>query len=386
MTATFAAAWPAYRGTGWPVFPLRPSTKTPPPHGATGWDGVDWSGADCAEADELPDYRGTRQTAIRMLSTTVGLDVDAYDDRTGGHTVAEAVRRWGPLPAGPWSSARVDGVSGIRFYRVPDGTVLVPNLAFGELGLGHVELVQRHHRYAVVWPSVHPRTGTDYIWRGTAGPAVPPRVDDLPELPRPWLDGLAGHGRQGERALPEQVEHFMAALPAGAVCEATRAVLRAADQALTAPAGRRHDETCAHVLRLLRCGEQGHTGTAAALTALSERFVRVVTADGSRTMASATAEYDRMVSGDNGVGRLLATPTPLGRRGCRCATEQGPPSRAALTGIIRAVLNTTGDDRRRLLAWATRKLRGYAAAGHLDDTYVRNVVEQLHNAAGGDRQ
>ncbi len=116
------------------MLPLRTGTKYPPPDGFTRWDGIDPSGPDCAEFDQLPAYRGsTAQTALRMPTTVVGLDVDAYNDKTGGRTIAEAARGWGRLPAGPWSSARDDGVSGIRFYGVPDGTVLVSDVVFPEL-------------------------------------------------------------------------------------------------------------------------------------------------------------------------------------------------------------------------------------------------------------
>jgi hypothetical protein len=364
------------------VLPLRAGTKWPPPDGFTGWDGIDPSYADCLEFDELGRYRGTTQAALRMLSTTAGIDTDAYGGKTGGKTIAEASRRWGPLPDGPWSSARTDGVSGIRFLRVPDGTVLAANIGFPDLKIGHVEVVQRHHRYALVWPSIHPLIGTRYTWRGTAGPDVPPAVADLPELPARWVDALAGAGRQGERAQPEQVSGFMAGLPAGSACSSVLAALRTADTSLRSPVVSRHDDACASVLRLLRLGEQGHPGATHALAALKVRFTRVVVADGSRTHACAVAEFDRMVDGENGIGLLLATPTGPSRRGCRCGSAPEPPTRAALVGMLRKVVNATGDERSRLLAWATRKLRGYAAAGQLDAVYVANVLEQLHQAGG----
>lgn len=311
--STYQDTWPASRRLGWPgTLPLRPGTKWPPPDGFTGWDGIDPSPADCAEFDQLPAYRGTGQMAYRMPSTVVGLDRDGYDGRTGLRTIAEAERRWGPLPNGPWSSAREDG-SGIAFYRVPDGTVLVSNIAFPDLGLGHVEVIQRHHRYAVGWPSTHPTTATRYTWRGTTGPDRPPAVDDLPALPHAWLAALAGTGRQGERARPEDVAAFLDALPAGVACEAVRVALRGADDALRKPVRSRHDDTCEHVLRLLRLGEQGHRGVQPALDALQTVFVRTVTADGSRTAASARGEFERMAEGGNGIGLIRATPTQIGR-------------------------------------------------------------------------
>jgi hypothetical protein len=384
---TYQQAHPLYRRLGWTgVLPLAHGAKWPPPTGFTGWDGVDPSGADCTDFDELPVYRDTAQTALRMPPTVVGLDVDAYGDKTGVATLAEAESRWGPLPAGPWSTARGDGVSGIRFYRVPDGTVLVGDLAFLELRIGHVEVIQRHHRYAAVWPSLHPATGAPYTWHGTAAPEQPPAVADLPALPETWLAGLAGTGHRGERACPEQVTAFLATLPAGTACEGVRAALRDADAALRAPVRNRHDDTCTAVLRLLRLGERGHPGVTAALDALRVVFVRAVTADGSRTTAAAEAEFDRMRQGDRGVGLIRSTPTPPERRGCRCAAESRPPTRESIAGLLRKVLAATGDDRAQLVQWATRRLRGHAAAGRLDRDYAHTLVEQLHAAAGGPRR
>lgn len=187
---TYQDAWPVYRPCGWPAIPLPRGAKLPPPPGFTGRDGVDPSGADCAEFENVRLYRGTRQTAIRMPVNVIGLDVDAYAGRTGGATIAEGKRRWGPLPAGPWSSARDDGVSGIRFFAVPAGMLFSSGIAFPDLGLGNVDIIRRQHRYAVVWPSVHPRTRQLYTWHGTTAPDAPPAVANLPALPRPWLDGL----------------------------------------------------------------------------------------------------------------------------------------------------------------------------------------------------
>lgn len=375
--------WPACRRLGWlGVLPLRSGTKYPPPDGFTGWDGIDPSAADCAEFDQLDQFRGTRQTALRMPAVVIGLDVDAYDGRTGGDTIAEASRRGGSLPDGPWSSARDDGVSGIRFFRVPDGTVLVSNVAFPELRIGHVEVIQRHHRYAVVWPSVHPKTGAEYTWRGTSGPGIPPSVDDLPSLPETWLAALAGTARAGERARSDEVARFLADLPTGSVCESVRAAVRAADATLREPVVSRHDDALAAVLRLLRLGERGHPGVPVALDALRTRFVQVVTADGSRTTASASAEFDRMRDGAHGIGLIATSPTNPALRGCRC-TAAPAPTRPVVTGILRAVLTAPGERRPALLRWATARLRGYGKAGQLPSDHVERLVEQLHVATQG---
>jgi hypothetical protein len=236
-----------------------------------------------------------------------------------------------------------------------------------------------------VWPSIHPRTGTRYTWRNTAGPDVPPRVDELPELPATWLEGLTGTGRERERAQPEQVAAFLDALPGGTACSRVREALRDADAALRAPVECRHDDTCKAVLRLLRIGEQGHPGAPAALAALETVFIRTVTADGSRTTASAATEFDRMRHGENGIGRILASPTPAERRGCRCSDDQSPVSDKAVAGVLRSVLNASSADQMRLLRWATDRLQRWAVAGRIDPVYAERLVEQLVSTVGGAR-
>jgi hypothetical protein len=194
MTAPYGDTYSLYRQLSWlGTLPIPARQKWPPPDGFTGWDGVYPSGADAYAFTEDPRW-AKANIVLRMLPTTVGFDVDAYAGKTGGATLIEAQRRWGPLPPGPWSSSRDDGVSGIRFYRVPDGTVLRTVISFPELGIGHIEIIQRHHRYAMVWPSVHP-SGAVYTWRSADGDTLldPPSPDDLPLLPDAWLTALAGN-------------------------------------------------------------------------------------------------------------------------------------------------------------------------------------------------
>ena len=160
----------------------------------------------CADAHALteePRWSGAN-LILRMPPTVVGIDIDAYPPKTGAAT--------SPKPNTGGSARRAvvlradDGVSGIRLLRVPDGTVLQTVIGFPELSIGHIDVIQRHHRYAVVWPSIHP-TGALYTWRGADGEVLdqPPSPDDLPLLPEAWLQALAGTGTAAERACPEQV-------------------------------------------------------------------------------------------------------------------------------------------------------------------------------------
>ena len=78
------------------------------------------------------------------------------------------------MPDAPISSARDDGVSGIRFYRIPDDAVLLD-----EIEGGGIEFIQRHHRFAIVWPSINVKIRRQYRWSGKDIPYV----NDLPWLP-----------------------------------------------------------------------------------------------------------------------------------------------------------------------------------------------------------
>jgi hypothetical protein len=56
-------------------------------------------------------------------------------------------------------------------------------LKFTELGLDGVEIIQRHHRYVMCWPSIHPEGG-QYFWLDEDGTVTtPPRAEEIPELP-----------------------------------------------------------------------------------------------------------------------------------------------------------------------------------------------------------
>ncbi len=198
MTETlgYATAVDTYRELGWTdVLPLRRSAKKYPPKGFTGHDGATPTDADIATWRARDDYRDGN-ICLRLPDTPdtiVGIDVDAYLKKTGGQTFTEAQARWGKLPLGYRISARPDPVPGIRLLRVPPGTRLRDAIEFPELRIGDVDIIQHHHRYVVVWPSLHP-SGVMYRWWAEIDNSpldAPPRPDDLPDLPERWLQALA---------------------------------------------------------------------------------------------------------------------------------------------------------------------------------------------------
>ena len=186
----YADAADQYWRAGW-ANPIPVKGKRHPAPGYTGYDGATVSYPDLQawkDGDE-----GAYNIALRLPGDVVGIDVDAYDGRSGAESLARAEERLGTLPLAPRSTSREPWEpSGIRFYRVPAGVNLRGaekrfTATFGD----HVDIIRREHRYAVVWPSLHPDTERTYAWYGPDGnPGSIPRPAELPDLPAAWVEFL----------------------------------------------------------------------------------------------------------------------------------------------------------------------------------------------------
>jgi hypothetical protein len=142
-STTFADYAAAYRAAGLlGTLPLPVGRKFPPPSGYTGEDGALPTAEDIAAWSDR--FGADFNLALRLPEDIVGIDVDAYDDKPGAVTLADAEAKWGQLPPTYISSAREDGVSGIRLYRIPTGLDW-PN----EVGPS-IETVRFGHRYVPV--------------------------------------------------------------------------------------------------------------------------------------------------------------------------------------------------------------------------------------------
>lgn len=183
MTEIYEAAVNVYRAAGWPnVLPTR--GKEVRVEGYTGR-----SGGTPTERDYKiwPIRYSDSNIALRAPSFIIGIDIDAYEGKQGAATLDEWEQRCGALPSTWRSSARVgDKISGIRWFRLPDTQELLT-----ELGPG-IEVVQFHHRYGLVWPSVHPDLNTTYLWYGPNGTKASrvPQPTELAELPAAWYGAL----------------------------------------------------------------------------------------------------------------------------------------------------------------------------------------------------
>lgn len=283
----YATVFEDYVTAGWPsVLPLPPGQKAPPPKGWTGEgpypsfpDMFAWS-----EDDRLGGKAGAN-VALRMPPTVIGIDVDAYGQKSGAITLRRAEEQVGPLPA-TWRSSARPWPSGIRFYRVPAGVRLR-----GQLGPG-VEIVQRHHRYAVVWPSMHPE-GTRYEWHcpqveTTVGLQADqlrhelPRLDGamglrIAELPAAWVEHLREEVAvsMADPASTPTITSWVVALDRSAQPCARMGValeLAIGKMATATKDGGLHDVVRDAVWHVCLLATEGHTGLRGTLAELMQAF------------------------------------------------------------------------------------------------------------------
>jgi hypothetical protein len=300
-------AAPEYHAAGWTgVLPLPAAKKHAPPTGFTGDSGA-WPTV--ADIKAWIAQQPTGNIALRLDENVIGIDVDAYDGKPGWETLQELEAKLGPLPPTVMSTSRTDGKSGIRFFRLPTPMKLIGSLP-------GIEIIQRHHRYAVVWPSIHPE-GRTYIWMHTGTDAVmqrPPRTAALPILPAAWVDHLdaAKHTSTERRHLASGRE------------EPSPAVLRALGEAtMGLHAGTRHDAALAGVTTLTRLASLGHPGADSALGDLEAAFLAAI--GDSRSDSEARGEWQRMIdSADE-----LVTTTPASAPQWEGRTERASTLRTA---------------------------------------------------------
>lgn len=202
--APYATAGRPLTRAGWFAIVLPPRAKDPPPIAFTGYRAKPVN-RDDVKRWEVSEPNGN--VAIRLPGDVIGIDVDNYDLKRGAEDLRALEEQHGALPP-TWSSTSRPGTgSGIRLFRVPMGTRFPPALS------SSIEIVQAHHRYVIVSPSIHPE-GRVYHWYDTGGERSdnPPAVDDVAELPWAWIEALSLKGPvgfHGDPATTEQVDGFI---------------------------------------------------------------------------------------------------------------------------------------------------------------------------------
>ena len=332
MSNPYGEAADLYWAAGWRgILPLPYAAKKNPPAGYTGSTGTDPAYPDVVTWADGTD--GDRNICLRMPANIIGIDVDAYGDKLGAQTLGLKEADWGALPDTWRTTSRDDGTSGIRLYRIPEG------LAWpSEVGPG-IETVRRDHRYALVWPSVHPEGGT-YRWinpHGVVTTTAVPDPETLPMLPDAWIIGLTG-GQAAETVdrntwAEDEAMRWVVGLDGATDQHPCTRMQRAVDQAtkdLTSGQSA-HDAATAAAARALRLGDEGHRGTVTALTKIRDAFTQEVTRPDRiaakktiRTKAEADHEWRDILR--SGVNFISANPADLNT--CDCD--------GALTNLITA--------------------------------------------------
>ena len=286
----YATAAMTYFAHGWSPLPLPAGQKAPVPEGWTGARGATPSGAD---VHEWTEQRGAGNIALRLPPNVIGVDCDNYDAKPGGLVLAELEKTLGALPPTWRATSRDDGISGIRLYRIPEG-LRWP----GGMGPG-IDTIRHDHRYAVVWPSTHPKGGT-YRWYTPDGLATLtgiPTPDELPDLPDTWVQHFTG----GELATDQPhagldrhgASTWLNQHGTGGMCRLTEKALAAGlAQFATTPEGSRYGVALSLTNRLAWVASGGHTGVTHALEQARKAYLAAI-----GDLRDAASEFDRMTAG-----------------------------------------------------------------------------------------
>ncbi|MGV9827857.1 bifunctional DNA primase/polymerase [Gordonia sp. NPDC003429] len=282
--------------TGWHPIPLGDGRgdkkgKALLVSGVTGHEGADVQQISTLRtwAEKYALRPGGLNLGTRMPLGVCGIDVDCYDGKPGSETIAQAEAEWGQLPA-TWSlTARTDG-SRKLFYRVPEGWA-----GPGVLAGGGVELLQRHHRYAVVPPSIHHSGNQVRVFdpEGHESEFLP-SPSELPELPVSWVNGLRHDAEGLSKGTVVEGRRLRNRFQSGAmspeVAEQVNKVLDAVDD------GASRFDTCRQAtFALVALGAEGHSGVVPALQIIEREYLAALGPE--RGDATTREEFDRLVNG-----------------------------------------------------------------------------------------
>lgn len=342
----FVRAAKLWRDAGWfGTIPLPAKAKNPPPVGWTGRNAGFPDNAQISEWAKLAQYRkgnlglhlGWPIDIKGEIFEIIGIDVDDYPDngkiKEGAKQLRELEMQLGPLPRTYVSTARAshgDFNSGIRFYLVPSG------LAFRGQANKDIEIIQKNHRFAVVWPSYNPKSDSQYCLyhpdeffgpvgqernsnspgnatyeqrkheaggvRGTTPTPLhsPPNVAEIPKLPKKWLEFLT-NGLMVDAAIGIDMDSTVDEMEEWAAeqfndhedqCVYMRKVKNKWKKQITDEATS-HDKVRDAHWELVNCAAEGHTGWGAAIAEIDKHWIEDVMARSKRSVGDMRGEMFR---------------------------------------------------------------------------------------------
>lgn len=366
MSRPFADSVWEYRKAGWtgaqPVGRVdgawKPRRKSPPAAGYTGWAGRDPSGADSQEWADGP--AGACNIALHV---PVGIYVPDFDVEGRKEAIEAAVGM--AFPATWTSTSRGPGFRHQAFYRatLPEGRMWMDHPQPG------MDSVHVGHRYAVVWPSIHPDTGDTYLWRDPSGEVYEgvPTPEDLAELPAALVLAMSREGTplDGSAAGDADTRAAIEAMRMGAPCMRVRRQLEDALRRIDAGRTSGSIRWPGKLHALVCLGIEGHAGVPEALTQHQEAYVAARRSSRGETSACASADWWRQVKGS--VGKKLAAAGGEIPETCECdrlAAGAPPLVSAPAPATAEAALPEPADLSAELAALPdeSRRRRGRAVA------------------------
>lgn len=353
--APFTSAAIEYTRKGWNVVPLPPHKKKSPPDDVTGrmgrftteYDLQDWMNDPEWSKGNIAIRAGNVVTVDNTDYEIIGIDVDAYDGKHGAEHLAQLEKSYGPLPSTWTSSARDDSISGIRWFLSPIGYEYMgkPRLANGKAS-DSIEIVQRVHRYGLVFPSWHPDTKGQYWWYdrgvkpdGTNTSERIPYAKELAVLPDSWWKFLTRNGTEATGDQPIDMDMPTKALYLWAdkrfaskrdhSCRQMRMALARQRKSIEESTDH-HDPLVRFHWQVYHLGAEGHSHWKECVGLLEKDWLAKVSQDNARGLTEAKSEIARSREGT--LRKIKGTYDEFRKQGvqfierfCTCKSDGPPP-------------------------------------------------------------
>lgn len=351
-----------YRKLGWQgTLPLPPGQKHPPPTHYTG------SGRPHPTDTEVTQWiktKGDGNLALRLAEVSprvlksrmdlpaiyagnnvdgwelLGIDIDNYGDKHGYDEYRKLEKELGVLPKTAVSTARPGIGSGTPIYLVPKGFRFM-----GKADLS-IDIIQKRHRFTVVWPSTNPDTrpaGAQYVWyygqpkdliakmpgplwEGFENNIPNVATDDIVVLPEKWFNHLSRQGTlESDDAISnmtdDQLSDWLSELRyEDDPCDYMKRVVAKWIGRLDETASSHDQLTGAH-WEMLNCAAEGHAGIAWALSKYHPKWYDHVQANSGRMPEDAQAEISRSIVG--ALDKIQPFYNGLGRPDDTCGSAYG---------------------------------------------------------------